>query len=172
MTRALGLAIALCTGLAACGVGDDGGIPPGDDTNQNVLCTALLTVSGTFTAAATLDPLGGCQPAGTWSFTVSVMDQGTCSAVPAKSSYVYQVVGVGHDETITYQGASSGEDLQLQISDPGTGGCEGSFEHILANGATNFDQFLLKPRTPKPTEAVTTLAISGDGEYDLWKQHP
>jgi hypothetical protein len=171
MARLLGVLIALGCGLAACGVGDDGFTPPPGDGDEHITCTAELTMAGTFTAAATLDPTGGCQPAGTWNVTVTIASMGNCSAVPNKGTYVYQVVGVGHDQTITYQGASSGEDLQLQISASGAGECVGSFEHILANGS-NFDQLQLHPRLPEPTAAVTELTVGGTGEYLLWDQHP
>jgi hypothetical protein len=156
--------------VAGCGVGDPGGsVTPGDDVDERIACTAELTMAGTFTAAATLDPTMGCQPAGTWAVTVTVADQGTCASVPVKASYDYSVVGTGHDASITYQG--TGDETLLQISATGDGACSASFEHINA-ASDNFNQFELHPLVPEPTAAVTTLTIGGTGTFNLWTEHP
>jgi hypothetical protein len=156
--------------LAACGVGDDSTLG-GDtgDTDERISCTAELQVRGTFTAAVALDPLGGCQPAGTWNVTVTAPDNGTCASVPLKGSYTYTVSGESHSTTISYGG--SGDETRLQISASGDGSCHGSFEHI-AGSSGNFTQFVFHPTLPKPTAAVTTLTIGGTGEFNLWKVHP
>jgi hypothetical protein len=156
--------------VAGCGVGDPGGGTPGDDdVDERIACTAQLGMSGTFTAAAALDPTMGCQPAGTWAVTVTVTDPGDCGSVPIKASYSYSVVGTGHDATITYQG--TGDETSLQISAGGDGQCTASFEHINGSG-TAFNQFEMHPGIPEPTTAVTSLAIVGEGVFNLWKEHP
>lgn len=170
MLRALGLVPTLSL-MVACGVGSDPAPGPGntDDVDERIQCTAELTMAGTFTAAAALDPTMGCQPAGTWNVTATVADMGTCTSVPLKASYVYTVAGMGHQSSITYSG--TGDETALQISAGGDGSCKASFEHI-ASGGAGFNQFELGPTIPEPASAVTTLTIGGSGTYNLWKVHP
>lgn len=159
-------------GLVGCGVGESGGqTPPGPDANElSPLCIATVALSGTFTAPAALDPLGGCQPEGTWQVNVTVSDKGTCATVSVKTSYSYTLTGVGRSTQITYSKAS-GEEFQGNVSATGDGQCSGFFEHILPVGA-DFAQIALRPLLPEPTDAVTTLAIGGSGDFQLWKSHP
>jgi hypothetical protein len=159
-----------CGGGISGGGGSDGQLPPQDATEELTLCTAVVMLSGTFTAVAALDPAGGCQPQGTWAVTATVSDKGTCSTVPLKASYSYTLSGTGRNTMITYSKAT-GEEFQGTVESSGSGGCEGSFEHIQPDGS-NFDQLSLHPLLPKPTAADTTLAISGTGQFDLWKRHP
>lgn len=134
------------------------------------LCTAQVTLSGTFTAAATLDPAGGCQPQGKWEVTATVSDQGTCTTVPLKASYTYTITGTGRTTSFAYSKAT-GEEFLASLNATGSGECSGSFEHILPDGS-NFDQLVLRPLLPNPTAAVTELAIGGTGEFQLWPSHP
>lgn len=166
-------------GLAGCGVGGgDGGITadaaqmPPQDTAPEVLpvCIAQLALSGTFTAAAALDPIGGCQPQGTWAVTATVSDKGTCATVPLKAGYSYALSGTGRDTKITYTKAS-GEEFQGNVQATGSGGCEGSFEHIQTD-SSNFDQLNMHAFLPKPMAADTELPITGTGEFRLWSSHP
>jgi hypothetical protein len=168
---------AVCSlGILGCGVGggDDGGgnKPPAADAmvDEVALCTAQITLTGTFTAAAALDPTGGCQPDGMWQITATLSDKGGCADVPLKSSYTYTVSGTGRDSKVAY-GAATGEEFLGSIEATGDGACSGSFEHISPD-SSNFDQLTLRPLIPKPTTAVTTLVISGSAEFDLWKRHP
>ena len=182
MIRTLGpLLIVALLGLVGCSVGGDGGggvdasmmMPPDPDAAapRMSLCTATLALTGTFTAAATLDPAGGCQPQGTWAVTATVSDQGTCSNVPLKTSYSYALSGTGRDTKITYTKAN-GEEFQGAVSASGSGGCEGSFEHVQPDGS-NFDQLQLHPFLPKvPAPDLMELSITGSGSFDLWMQHP
>lgn len=173
-------ALVLVLGLAACGVGgggddsgDDGGSGSGSapPTEPVAACTAQLAVSGTFTAAAALDPTAGCQPAGNWAVTVSVSSMGDCTTVPSKTAYAYTVSGAGRDTQLMYSKAS-GEDFTGAVEASGAGTCEGSFDHVLANGA-KFDEINLHPSLAKVTDATqTTLVISGTGTYNLWNAHP
>lgn len=164
--------------LVGCGVGEGSGVNTPDaptpipDTPVEVkpLCTAQIALTGTFTAAADLDPLGGCQPQGTWQVTATVSDKGTCSTVPLKSDYSYTLSGAGRDTKITYSKAS-GEEFQGHVIATGSGGCEGSFEHIVSDSA-NFDQLSLHAFLPRPAATDPELAITGTGEFQLWMQHP
>lgn len=159
--------------LAGCGVGngaDDDQLPPEDANEESILCTATVALSGTFTAAAALDPLAGCQPEGTWAVTVTVSSKGTCATVPVKASYRYTLTGTGHNTQVTYAKAT-GEEFQGNVSAGGSGQCSGFFEHIQPDGA-NFDLIALHPLLPKPTTAVLDLPISGSGDFELWKRHP
>jgi hypothetical protein len=165
-------------GLVGCGVGgSDGGTtpdapqaPPQDSAEVLPLCTAQVALSGTFTAAAALDPAGGCQPQGTWAVTATVSDKGTCTTVPLKAEYSYALSGTGRDTKIAYTKAS-GEEFQGNVQATGSGGCEGSFEHIQTDG-NNFDQVNLHAFLPKPMAADTELAITGTAEFRLWSSHP
>ena len=151
--------------------GGGGGSGSGSD-DQSIACVADLAVTGTFTASATLDPLGGCQPQGTWVVTVAVASMGTCASVPLKSPYTYTLTGTGRDTHLMYTPAT-GEEFVGAVNASGSGGCEGSFEHILGDSG-KFDQVTLKPLLPLPTTATDglTLAISGTGTFDLWTKHP
>jgi len=156
--------------LAACGVGDDGGTPPGDDEDPDILCEATLTMTGTFTAPVALDPAMGCQPVGTWNVNVALADMGNCSgAVPFKANYTYTVSGDGTARMITYSG--SGDETKLNISAGGSGQCDAAFTHLNPNGAM-FNELVLHPWIAEATSATTTLPIQGDGTYTLWKQRP
>jgi hypothetical protein len=164
-------------GLVGCGVGggdtspDASQAPPPDTTPERVpVCTAQLAVTGTFTAAAALDPAGGCQPQGTWAVTATVSDKGTCTTVPLKSGYSYTLSGTGRDTKITYT-KDNGEEFQGTVIASGSGGCEGSFEHIQTD-SSNFDQLNLHAFLPKPMADDTELAITGTGEFQLWSSHP
>src|ERR1043165_1467470 len=177
MSRKLALALILGTLGTGCGVGGgDGGGPmmmpdaPPIDASP-ITCTAKLTLTGTFTASIPLDPAGGCQPQGTWVVTATVADKGTCANVPLKAQYSYTLTGMGRDTQLTYA-TGSGEEFTGAVNASGSGGCEGSFEHITADSGT-FDQLNLKPSLPPPPAAGgTTLDITGTGEFDLWKRHP
>jgi hypothetical protein len=133
-------------------------------------CTAQLTLTGTFTAPAALDPLGGCQPQGTWVVTAAVADKGSCANVPLKASYNYTLTGVGRETQLSYT-TGTGEEFTGSVNASGSGGCEGSFEHITADTG-KFDAVLLKPLLPVPTAGGTTLTIAGTGEFNLWDKHP
>jgi len=183
MIRTLGsLLTVTLLGLVGCSVGggDDDGMmmmpPPAADPDAALplmsLCTAQLTLTGTFTTSATaLDPVGGCQPQGTWAVTATVSDKGTCADVPLKDGYSYTLTGTGRDTKIAYT-KDSGEEFVGAVSATGSGGCEGSFDHVQPAGG-NFDQVQLHPVLPKiPAADLTELPITGKGEFNLWMQHP
>jgi len=167
-------------GLVGCSVGGDGGggptpdaptmPPPVDGPEEKALCTAQLTLTGTFTAPVALDPALGCQPQGTWEITATVSDKGACTNVPLKTSYSYSLSGTGRDTKITYMKAN-GEEFQGTVQATGGGTCEGGFEHIVPDGGS-FDQLNLHAFLAKPNAGDTQLAITGTGEFDLWASHP
>jgi hypothetical protein len=161
-------------GFAGCDVGggtaDDDDQMPSDANDQAMLCAATVTLSGTFTASAPLDPLGGCQPQGTWAVSVTVANRGTCTTVPVKTSYSYTLSGTGRNTKITYAKASN-EEFQGNVSAGGSGQCSGFFEHILPS-SDSFALIALRPVLPEPDQPVTTLAITGGGDVELWTRHP
>lgn len=170
MLRTLTFTLGLATFASGCGVGGGDQQGPGSNTDPTPKCTALLTLSGTFTASAALDPVGGCQPNGMWVVMATVMDKGTCASVPLKASYTYTLSGTGRTSQIAYDKAA-GEEFIGAVTSPGNGGCEGAFDHVIADGS-NFDELNLHPLLPSPTAGGTTLTITGTGEFDLWSQHP
>jgi hypothetical protein len=159
---------------SGCGVGggDQQGTPPptGSNTDPTPTCTAHLTLTGTFTAPAALDPAGGCQPDGMWVVTATVADKGMCANVPLKASYTYTLTGTGRSTQLMYS-TSAGEEFTGAVNASGSGGCEGAFDHVMADGS-NFDEVNLHPLLPTPTAGGTTLTITGTGEFNLWSHHP
>ena len=175
MKRILGPLLASVFFLA-CGVGDDGTTPPGDDDDR-ILCEATLAMSGTFTASAALNPAGGCQPLGMWNVNVALADMGTCTGtIPFKPNYQYTVSRATTDPNdpdktgdITYNG--TGDETNLQISAGGGGQCDAKFIHLNPNGAM-FNELALRPWTDEPLSGGMTLPIKGEGTYRLFKAHP
>ena len=164
-------------GLAACG--DDGGtfVPVDAAPERMPLCTATVSLTGTFTPSAVVDPAGGCQPAGSWQVTVATADKGNCATVHTNPTYAHTVTGdpamPARSTAVTYTTPASGESDVLTITGD-NGQCTGNFEHVLANG-TQFDQISLHPRTPKFSDGSADMsprALVGDGEYDLWAEAP
>lgn len=173
MLRTLNFTLVLATLASGCGVGGgDQQTPPGGGSNTDPTpkCTAQLTLSGTFTASATLDPAGGCQPDGMWVVMATVADKGMCASVPLKASYTYTLTGTGRTTKLMYS-TSAGEEFTGAVNASGSGGCEGAFDHVIADGS-NFDELNLHPLLPTPTAGGTTLTITGTGEFNLWSQHP
>ena len=79
--------------------------------------------------------------------------------------------GSGRETQLAYTKAS-GEDFNGAVEATGAGTCEGSFDHVLPDGA-KFDEINLHPALAKvTTDGQTTLAISGTGTYNLWNAHP
>lgn len=172
------LAIAfVALGLASCGVdevddgGDGSGSGSGSGSGPMQICQAEVNLTGTFTATATLDPTGGCQPTGTWTINTSVASMGNCATVPVKTQYIYNVTGDGRGTDVAYAGATTGEETVLAVSASGAGYCNGAFEHVFADSG-NFVQLTLHPVLPIPTAGGTSLAITGKAEFLRWKTKP
>jgi hypothetical protein len=170
MLRTLTFTLGFATFASGCGVGGGDQQGPGSNTDPTPTCTAQLTLSGTFTAPAALDPAGGCQPAGTWVVTATVADKGMCANVPLKTNYTYTLTGTGRGTQLMYS-TSAGEEFTGAVNASGSGGCEGAFDHVIADGS-NFDELNLHPLLPTPTAGGTTLTITGTGKFDLWSHHP
>lgn len=170
MLRTLNFTLVLAMFASGCGVGGGDQQGQGSNTDPTPTCTAQLTLSGMFTAPAALDPAGGCQPNGMWVVMATVADKGTCASVPLKANYTYTLTGTGRTSQIAYDKAA-GEDFTGAVTSPGNGGCEGAFEHVIADGS-NFDELNLHPLLPNPTAGGTTLTITGSGEFNLWAHHP
>lgn len=98
-----------------------------------LLCRAELAVGGSF--AATLPASDGrCDPAGTWTLTLTVSDPGSCGEVPLAASYLYQVSG-GPDTgyQVSYPADPDSDHVFLKVTSEG-GTCQGAFEHYAADG--------------------------------------
>jgi hypothetical protein len=179
MIRPAGLGLLFAT-LAACSVGGDDGPPGGgpgsDDHNMTlgIVCNSGFKITGTFTAGtperpideSTGDPLTGCWPIGTWTFTATVdTENNECTPAPAVlSGYSFRVDGMEDGEGITrsYVNLSTLGDLQSHLSVSSNGqGCEGNFEIGSADGKQYWN---LQPVIPN--EAPTT--IEGHGDYALY----
>ena len=157
---------------SACGVGDDGPGNGSDDPNAKlgIICNAMMELSGTFTAGTpgrpldpdTNQPITGCWPVGTWSFTVSSMMNGCKTAPVPLQSYSFRVDradpdGTGYVETDTLVTST---DMQSHVHVSASGiGCEGALELGSADGTEYWNL--------QPVLNGTTLA--GKGEYTLYK---
>jgi hypothetical protein len=124
--------------------GGGGGVTPGQPLG-NLLCTAKLTVAGTYVQGnpAPSDLGGGCWPDGTWTFTATITDDGGCSAVahnPTLPSQ-YQVTVVqddNFDDTFTFVTDPTNMYTQFGINSGDGGICTGIFEWTSDDGFTNF----------------------------------
>lgn len=188
----LALRHALLLGLAACGgstATPDAG-PSVDSPSLAPLCTATLSVTGTFnptTPPNTPAPGsggGGCQPAGglsngdsgtasaTWTVNVTTSDMGNCSSVDVQQQYVFDVTQTidgsngqsGHDTMITLEGDANDPNVNLTIGGDDDQ-CTGNFA-IVKKVANNYEQVSLKVKTAMFTTGFNDN-LTGDGEYDL-----
>jgi hypothetical protein len=128
---------------------------PLDD--EEIVCSRFLEVSGTLEPEGEPpDPLGGCEPFGTWTVNVVITDDGGCDEVPVESQYVYVV---GQDEEGWYYEFIGDTDAEVEMSVRGKGGgeCAGTFIHTLGN-----HYIVLKP-------VETNLTLLGTGRYDLMR---
>ncbi len=184
MSRLLLNTVAM-VGLAALGAacsGDDGGVTHVDAAPERVaLCTATLTLGGSFTPSRTVDPAAGCQPVGAWAVQVTVSDMGDCTAVHSGTSYSYTAtdmvdsngVPIPRTTSVTHNSPASGEDDTLTITGD-NGSCTGNFDMIVPDGAM-FDEIQIQPTTPPfasgPADK-SARTLSGTGTYQLWATHP
>lgn len=160
MTRVwLGCAVSL---LFACSTGDvtDAPVVGGDDDEEefDLLCSAELALTGTFTPEGSLDPELGCQPAGTWTIQASVSDMGSCDTINFESEYVYTVTvdPDTNEQTIVYQGDSTNVDTKVTANGSA---CAGTFRHISADGKELLN---IRPYFEDSTE------ITGKAEYEVY----
>jgi len=169
--RRLSIALFAAGGLAGCGLGSTGGLSGGDDTAvlpDNALCQSTLTITGTLAPEGKPPTAAqGCLPQGTWTVNVAVADLGGCDAAPVKTSYTYTVTGLGHNETITYNGSGDETELEIHADDSDGTACDGSFEHIWAGTGGDYNVVDLRP-----IAIPSSGTITGDGSFQLWTQHP
>lgn len=173
--------VSLLGGATACGVGDDA-LP---STPEPRICTANLTLSGTFTLGATApdvvnndtgQPPGdgqpdimGCWPTGTWTWTVAIADT-TCASPPAlEASYSfrtdYTTDANGDPEyayTLLAPQRSTG--FRLKVSSGGGGLCEGALELFSDDGK---ESWILQPALDTFN---TNGPLTGVGEYAQWRE--
>lgn len=193
MMRLAGTSVffALLATTAACGVGgegdgDDDPMDPGSgsdnrDDKLGITCNASFTITGTFAAGTparpidpdTTQPMTGCWPVGTWTFTAAVASN-ECAAAPALAgTYSFVVArtdnGVdGLEESYTNRTQlAANTRTHLKVSSNG-GGCMGHFEVGSPDGKKYWN---FQPLLPDAIPASTTLTGSGDyAEYkdDSW----
>ncbi|MCG8424736.1 MAG: hypothetical protein MJE77_43150 [Proteobacteria bacterium] len=161
-------------GLAGCGLGSSDGDDDNPDPDQGalgVLCTADLSVTGTFAPTNAPpapdpndpnDPGWSCVPEGKWTVDVQVSDQGNCSEVPIAAQYVYTVtVDAETEEYIATYGDDPNSDFSyLKVSIEGP--CIGNFEHFSTDGK---QVTTLRPHTADNPDDLT---ITGSGTYELF----
>lgn len=191
MMRLAGASLLLATVVStgACGVGggddDDNGlagpVQGGIDNNNDKLmisCNASFKVNGTFTPgtparptdADTGQPIGGCWPVGTWTFTATVAQNGCSSAPELLPSYSFKVDRIeGSDmqglvDSYTVLSNTSTKKVHLSVSSTGQG-CEANFELGSTDGK---DYWNFKPLIPNPLNAgdPPSTTIEGAGDFD------
>jgi len=181
------LAAAVSTG--ACGVGggdddDDGGSNLGpvqggtDDNNQKLgkECNAAFKIQGTFTPGTPArpnddngQPIGGCWPVGTWTFTASVASNGCSKAPEILPSYLFKVERLDGDDgqglVDKYSNLTDIATKKWHLSVSSTGqGCEANFELGSPDGK---DYWNMKPLIPNvDVGAAPSTTITGAGDYD------
>lgn len=165
--------------LAACGVGEDpnGGGGSGSDNNTlDRICTADLTITGTFAPgqAAPTNPDGstyvGCWPIGKWTFSVTVANNNCGTAPTPLPSYSFQGTVTTDPQTgdplqnFMYLTDPSAHTI-VHVSEASNSQCEGEVDVYSADGTQVWN---MKPWLD------TTHAITGQGEFamygsDQWK---
>lgn len=137
------LSLALPFGLAACDTGsvdpnDDGGGnggnggTNGEDPAPTLVCTANYDITGTFVAANEPNPDIGCDPAGTWTVTLTETENDCADAVPIDDEYVYVIGGDPDGWTYSYNGTDEADLPNTFLKHQASGSeCSGSFLHFI-----------------------------------------
>jgi hypothetical protein len=181
MIRRVGLSLLFAT-WTACSVGGGGGPDTGgpgtgsEDHNMTlgIVCNSAFKITGTFTAGTpgrptdetTGEPITGCWPIGTWTFTASVdTENNECTPAPTVlAGYSFRVDGMDDGDGIvrSYMNLGALGDLQYHLSVSSNGqGCEGNFEIGSADGKQYWN---LQPVLPNDAPAM----IAGHGDYSLY----
>lgn len=133
--------------IAACGVGDEAPIQPGNMTAAERLCTDTYDLSGTFTLGQAspdnvnndtgeappdgMPDIQGCWPTGTWSFTLT-RSGGDCSPAPTlPGSVQFHVDFLADPIEPSYAevlDAPAVAHHRVHVSQGGGGLCEGGIE--------------------------------------------
>jgi hypothetical protein len=149
-------------GSAGSGGGGGGGGSAGAPLG-NLLCTATLSITGTYVQGnpPPSDLGGGCWPDGMWTFTATVTDGGGCKSPPTLASQ-YQVKVVqddNFDDTITFVTDPSNMYTHLQVDAAGGGLCTGIFTWVSDDGFTIF--------TMQPS-LQSDNSLNGHGQYEMY----
>lgn len=183
MIRCASISLTLAT-LMACSVGEDGGGGGGGsgsgtgsddrDMTLGIVCNSEFKITGSFAPGmpgrpideTTMEPIGGCWPIGTWTFTAAVdPDANECTPAPTvQASYSFRVDGMDDGDGIvrSYTNLGSLGNLQYHLAVSGNGqGCEGNFEVGSADGKQYWN---LQPLVPNDAPTM----IAGKGEYALY----
>ena len=163
----------------ACGVGSDGGGTSSDDPDvvAGITCRTDFKLTGTFVAGTparpidpdTGQPMTGCWPVGTWTFTATVdteaMEKHPCATAPTPlAEYKFSVARTedpnagGLVESYTWMGDQASL-FKLSVSEGGGGDCEGDLELYSAD---NTEYWNMHP-------ALTDPMIFGFAEYAKFK---
>jgi hypothetical protein len=159
--------------IAALGAGCDPGSVGDDDVVQDeLLCSAALTITGTFTIG-TPKPveINGCWPIGAWTFTAAVGEH-DCAAAPTPLPS-YQI-RVDRDTTsedpdyswlYTYVTDPADATADVSVTSGGGGLCEGIVVVYSADGKTVWNMH-------PGLQADNTLLGTGDYEIHTANQVP
>ena len=175
-------ALVLCLGLgalAACGVGDDG--PP--STPEPRICQAHFTVAGQFTMSRAapddvnndtgvapgdgIPDIQGCWPVGTWTFSLTQVDN-TCKTAPTpnaeyKFSGVFVPDAVEPDYVFTLVTPDpTSMTHRVNVSSGGGGLCEGSLELYSADAK---QAWILNPALNVFNMSGPLTGVAEYGEY-------
>ena len=121
------------------GGGGGGGGGPGPVVG-NLLCTSVLSFSGTYTQgnAPPSDFAGGCWPDGTWTFTANIDSTDCTSNAPTVlPQYTFTVTeDTDYNDTVVYQNDPTNMYVSAKISGGEGGVCVGAFLIFSADGKT------------------------------------
>lgn len=163
---AVGSAAALLTGC------DPGSVDDGGQVTDELLCSAGLTMTGTFTVGTPKPAeISGCWPIGTWTFTAAVGEH-DCAAAPTPLPQ-YQI-RVDRDLTsedpdfswiYTYVTDPNDATADVSVTSGGGGLCEGIVMVYSADGKTVWNMH-------PALQADNTLNGTGDYEVHTINQVP
>lgn len=154
------LCIALVTSASLACVPDGKGDLEADQNGK--VCSAYLSLEGTFTESRPVDPLEvkGCWPVGTWTFRAK-LEQNDCAEPPALEPEYSFLVERDEDQVETYKYLTDPEweRVYIKVTSGGGGLCEGGLEVFSEDGmkVLNLKASLLEDQT-----------LTGFGEYDVF----
>jgi hypothetical protein len=126
-------------GGGAGGGGSGGGGGTVDPPLGMLLCTANISISGTYTAGnpKPVDFVGACWPDGDWKFAVTITSSDCATAPKIESQYYFKVVeDADYNDTITYMTDPSNMYVTAKVAADGGGVCGGAFLIFSADGKT------------------------------------
>jgi hypothetical protein len=141
------------------GGGGGGGAVP---VVGNLLCTATLSISGSYTRAAAppTDFPGGCWPDGDWTFTATITANECATAPKLESPYKFHVVeDLDYNDTITYTNDPANMYVTAKVAGGEGGVCTGAFLIFSADGKTLWN---LRPAVQADN------SINGQGDIKIY----